>query len=63
MSRTYITRREYDEWLNKAAALARALRYPMSRDMVNDSAGIIFGDDQYDAFENGSGRASRSKSW
>ncbi len=53
MSRTYITRREYDEWLNEAAALARALRYPMSHDMVNDSAGIIFGDDQYDAFENG----------
>lgn len=53
MSRTYVTRREYDEWLNEAASLARALRYPITPDMVNDSAGIVFGEDQYDAFENG----------
>ena len=53
MTRTHVTRREYDEWVNEAASLARALRYPITDDMVNDSAGIIFGDDQYDAFENG----------
>ena len=53
MARTYVTRREYDEWLHEAASLARALRYPVTPEMVNDSAGIIFGDDQYDAFENG----------
>lgn len=53
MPRTFITRREYDEWLHEAAALARALRYPISPEMVNDSAGIVFGDDQYAAFENG----------
>ena len=53
MSRTYVTRREYDEWLNEAASLARALRYPVTADMVNDSAGIVFGGDQYEAFEHG----------
>lgn len=53
MARTYVTRREYDEWLNEAASLARALRYPITDDMVNDSAGIVFGDDQYEAFTNG----------
>lgn len=53
MARTHVTRREYDEWLNEAASLAKALRYPVTPAMVNDSAGIIFGDDQYDAFENG----------
>ena len=53
MARTYVTRREYDEWLNEAASLARALRYPITPDMVNDSAGIVFGEDQYAAFENG----------
>ncbi|WP_206475786.1 hypothetical protein [Microbacterium sp. KRD172] len=53
MTRTSITRREYDEWVREAAALGRALRYPITEDMVNDSAGIVFGDDQYAAFENG----------
>lgn len=53
MSRDYVTRREYDEWLMEGAALARALRYPITDEMVNDSAGIIFGDDQYEAFANG----------
>lgn len=53
VARKHVTRREYDEWLNEAASLARALRYPMTPDMVNDSAGIVFGDDQYAAFENG----------
>ena len=53
MTRTYVTRREYDEWLNEAASLGRALRYPVTPDMVNDSAGIVFGEDQYAAFENG----------
>lgn len=53
MARTYVTRREYDEWLNEAASLARALRYPITPEMVNDSAGIVFGDDQYEAFAHG----------
>lgn len=53
MSRSYVTRREYDEWLLEAAALGRALRYPVTPAMVDDSAGIVFGDDQYDAFEHG----------
>lgn len=53
MTRTSVTRREYDEWLNEAASLAQALRYPVTPDMVNDSAGIVFGDDQYEAFANG----------
>ncbi|ADB75280.1 hypothetical protein Gobs01_04850 [Geodermatophilus obscurus DSM 43160] len=53
LARTSVTRREYDEWLNEAAALGRALRYPVRPEMVNDSAGIVFGEDQYDAFENG----------
>jgi hypothetical protein len=48
-----VTRREYDEWLSEAASLARALRYPITPDMVNDSAGIVFGDDQYEAFSRG----------
>lgn len=53
MTRDHVTRREYDEWLNEAASLARALRYPITPEMVNDSAGIVFGDDQYEAFANG----------
>ena len=53
MTRDHVTRREYDEWLNEAAALGRALRYPITADMVNDSAGIVFGDDQYEAFAHG----------
>lgn len=53
MTRDHVTRREYDEWLNEAASLARALRYPITPEMVNDSAGIVFGDDQYEAFARG----------
>nr|4Q0U_A Chain A, L-Ribose isomerase [Acinetobacter sp. DL-28]4Q0V_A Chain A, L-Ribose isomerase [Acinetobacter sp. DL-28] len=52
-ARTSITRREYDEWVREAAALGKALRYPITEKMVNDSAGIVFGADQYDAFKNG----------
>lgn len=48
-----VSRRDYDSWIREAAALAKALRYPVSADMVNDSAGIVFGADQYRAFENG----------
>ncbi len=53
MTRTSITRREYDEWVREAAALGTALRYPITPEMVNDSAGIVFGDDQYEAFARG----------
>lgn len=53
MGRNHVTRREYDDWLLGAAALAKALRYPIDDSMINDSAGIVFGDDQYGAFEKG----------
>ncbi|WP_350006247.1 hypothetical protein [Pseudarthrobacter sp. WHRI 8279] len=45
MTRTSITRREYDEWVREAAALGKALRYPITEEVVNDSAGIVFGAD------------------
>lgn len=51
--RDYVTRREYDEWVLESAALARALRYPMTEEMVNDSAGIVYGASQYAGFERG----------
>lgn len=53
MSRNYITRKEYDAWMHECESLALALRYPMTPDMVNDSAGIVFGNDQYEAFNKG----------
>lgn len=53
MSRTYVTRREYDEWISEAASLGISLRYPVTEEMVNDSAGIVFGEDQYQVFEKG----------
>ncbi|WEV63822.1 hypothetical protein [Bifidobacterium sp. ESL0732] len=53
MTRNYITRQEYDDWMHNCEALARALHYPMTPDMVNDSAGIVYGADQYEAFEKG----------
>lgn len=53
MTRTFITRKEYDDWILSAASLARALRYPITESMINDSAGIVYGDDQYEAFEKG----------
>ena len=53
MTRQHVTRREYDEWINEAVGLAHALRYPITPDMINDSAGIVFGEDQYQAFEHG----------
>lgn len=51
--RDHVTRREYDEWIKEAAALGKALRYPITDTMLNDSAGIVFGIEQYAAFENG----------
>lgn len=53
MTRDHVTRREYDEWLSEAASLGRALRYPVTAEMLNDSAGIVFGADQYEAFADG----------
>src|SRR5690625_7482006 len=53
LTRKHVTRREYDEWINEAVGLAHALRYPITPDMINDSAGIVFGVDQYQAFEHG----------
>jgi hypothetical protein len=51
--RTFVTRREYDEWVNEAVGLATALNYPVQPSMANDGTGIVFGDDQYEAFRNG----------
>ena len=51
--RDYITRKEYDAWINESAALAIACGYPVQDSMINDSTGLILGDDQYEAFVNG----------
>lgn len=53
MSRTYVTRKEYDAWIAECAALAIACRYPVHDDMINDNTGLVFGEDQYEAFVNG----------
>jgi D-lyxose ketol-isomerase len=49
----HVGRREYDEWIRSAAALAEALRYAVQPSMLNDGTGIVFGDSQYEAFKNG----------
>ncbi len=51
--RDYVTRREYDDWIYEAASLAIACGYPVQDSMINDSTGLILGDDQYQAFVNG----------
>jgi len=51
--RDYVTRREYDAWISECAALAIACGYPVRDSMVNDSTGLILGEDQYEAFVNG----------
>lgn len=51
--RDYVTRKEYDAWIAECAALAVACGYPVQDSMINDNTGIIFGKDQYAAFENG----------
>lgn len=51
--RDYVTRREYDDWIREAAALAIACGYPVQDSMINDSTGLILGDDQYEAFVHG----------
>lgn len=48
-----IGRREYNDWILSAAALAEALRYSVQPAMLNDGTGIVFGDSQYEAFEKG----------
>ena len=53
MARDYVTRKEYDAWIAECTALAIACRYPIHDDMINDNTGLVFGDDQYAAFENG----------
>ena len=53
MARNYVTRKEYDAWINECAALATACRYPIQDDMINDNTGLVFGEDQYEAFANG----------
>ena len=52
-SRNYVTRREYDSWISECAALAIACGYPVQDDMINDNTGLVFGEDQYQAFVNG----------
>jgi hypothetical protein len=51
--RNYVTRREYDAWISECAALAVACGYPVQDDMINDNTGLVFGDDQYEAFAPG----------
>ena len=51
--RDYVTRREYDAWINECAALAVACGYPVRDSMINDNSGVIFGPDQYAAFDEG----------
>ena len=53
MARDYVTRKEYDSWIKECAALAIACGYPVQEEMINDNTGLVFGDDQYGAFENG----------
>lgn len=52
-TRDYITRKEYDAWISECAALAIACGYPVQDEMINDNTGLVFGDDQYEAFVNG----------
>ncbi len=52
-TRNYVTRREYDAWIAECAALAIACGYPVQDDMINDNTGLVFGEDQYEAFVNG----------
>lgn len=51
--RDYVTRREYDDWINECAALGIACGYPIQDSMINDSTGLVLGSDQYEAFVNG----------
>lgn len=51
--RDYVTRQEYDAWVNECAALVVACGYPVRDSMVNDNSGVIFGPDQYAVFERG----------
>lgn len=52
-TRNYVTRKEYDAWIAECAALAIACRYPVQDEMINDNTGLVFGEDQYEAFEGG----------
>ena len=51
--RDYVTRQEYDAWIAESAALAIACGFPVRDSMINDNSGVIFGSDQYPAFEKG----------
>ena len=53
MARDYVTRKEYDAWIKECAALAIACGYPVQDYMINDNTGLVFGNDQYEAFVNG----------
>ncbi len=53
MTRTYVTRKEYDAWIAECAALAVACGYPVQESMINDNTGLILGESQNAAFENG----------
>lgn len=51
--RNGITRQEYWQWVNDATVLATALGYPVQPSMINEGSGIVFGEDQYEAFTAG----------
>ena len=53
MGRTYATRTEYNAWISECTALAIACKYPVHDEMINDNTGLVFGEDQYEAFVNG----------
>lgn len=53
LARNYVTRKEYDAWISECAALAIACNYPVQDDMINDNTGLVFGEDQYEAFVGG----------
>ena len=60
-TRNYVTRKEYNAWISECTALAIASGYPVQDDMINDNTGLVFGEDQYEAFVNGNGPASPTK--
>ncbi len=51
--RDYVTRQEYDAWIAESAALAIASGHPVRDSMMTDDSGVIFGSDQYLAFDSG----------
>ena len=60
--RDYVTRREYDDWINECAALAIACGYPVQDSMINDSTGLVLGTISTRPSSTACGRVSHSRS-